>query len=343
MILVGVLPPNSISAHLLQQLASDNSVLVFTETTSNLHHPEFFAGIDKIIAPLNEEGFHELKPEILLTFGNMVVSKKIKSFLRKYTPQQHWHISQTRANNTFHILNRHIHMPLEGFLEEFLRGVKPNQTSGYKPYWLKIQAHRNVKHSEYMEQIVFSDFKVFYHLFAHLNTGENLHFGNSSPIRYAQLFELHPSLKVYCNRGTSGIEGSTSTAIGSALKSGSKTILVTGDLSFLYDSNALWNNYIPKDFKILLINNQGGGIFRILPGNKNTENFDTFFETCHTLDASHLAPMHQFEYYKASSEEELVNALPLFISNDERPGILEVFTPRLLNDEILLQYFEYIR
>ena len=81
-------------------------------------------------------------------------------------------------------------------------------------------------------------------------------------------------------------------AIGAALASDLPTMLITGDISFLYDSNALWNNYIPKNFKIILLNNSGGGIFRILPGHQETETFNTYFETSHQLNASHLAKMY---------------------------------------------------
>ena len=83
----------------------------------------------------------------------------------------------------------------------------------------------------------------------------------------------------------------------------------------------------------------GGGIFRILPGDKNTENFDTYFETKHHLKAKHLCDMYGFKYESASNETELESALSMFYSNDERPKLLEIFTPRTINDEILLNYF----
>ena len=125
---------------------------------------------------------------------------------------------------------------------------------------------------------------------------------NSSAIRYLQLVTIDKSIEVFCNRGTSGIDGSTSTAIGAALQIDKPTIFITGDISFFYDSNALWNNYIPKNFKIIVINNSGGGIFRILPGHQETEVFNTFFETSHNLNASHLAKMFGFNYFEANDE-----------------------------------------
>ena len=167
-----------------------------------------------------------------------------------------------------------------------------------------------------------------------------VHSGNSSAIRYMQLFNINKNLQVYCNRGTSGIDGSTSTAIGAAVASKEQTILITGDLSFFYDSNALWNNYIPNNFRIILINNGGGGIFRILPGHKNTDNFDTYFETKHNLTAKQLCAMYNIAYQEANSMMNLKNELQNFYDVDRAPKLLEIFTPRENNDQILLNYFK---
>ena len=139
--------------------------------------------------------------------------------------------------------------------------------------------HRYVVNREdYFAQMPWSDFKVFELVFQNLPDHIVLQLGNSSTIRYAQLFQMNATHTVFSNRGTSGIDGSTSTAIGAAMAIEQPVVFITGDLSFFYDSNALWNNYIPKNFKIILINNSGGGIFRILPGHKDTVEFDTFFD-----------------------------------------------------------------
>ena len=167
-----------------------------------------------------------------------------------------------------------------------------------------------------------------------------LQISNSSAIRYAQLFDIEKSIEVFCNRGTSGIDGSTSTAIGAAVGSKKPTVLITGDVSFLYDSNALWNNYIPKNFKIILINNGGGGIFRILPGHQETETFNVFFETSHCLTAEHLAKMYQLDYTTASDEATLKRGLSQLYKQNEKPMILEVFTPTRENDKLLNDYFK---
>jgi 2-succinyl-5-enolpyruvyl-6-hydroxy-3-cyclohexene-1-carboxylate synthase len=154
-----------------------------------------------------------------------------------------------------------------------------------------------------------------------------------------QLFDWSPSIDMYCNRGTRGIDGSTSTAVGAAVISIKPTVLITGDVSFFYDSNALWNNYIPANFKIILINNGGGGIFRILPGHQENAIFNTYFETAHCLTAESLANMYRFKYHVASTEATLEMALQAFFSDNEQPQLLEVFTPTMKNDGWLKKYF----
>ena len=343
MILVGVLQPNSIEEKWIQKIADDDSILVFTETTSNLHHPDFFPGIDKIIAPLDDDGFKALQPDVLLTFGGLIVSKKIKAFLRSYKPKHHWHVGLTRANDTFFCLDKHIKLRPNTFFSAFLPKVELHNNSTYKSTWLSVRQNRRNKQEAYIETLPFSDFTVFNSVLKNLPEQSQLQLGNSSAIRYTQIFYIHNSISVFCNRGTSGIDGSTSTAIGAAVASVQRTTFITGDLSFFYDSNALWNNYIPKTFRIILINNEGGGIFRILPGHKDTENFDYYFETKHHLTAKQLCEMYGFDYVTAKDENQLEAQLNAFYNVSEKPKLLEIFTPARINDKILLDYFKYVK
>lgn len=342
LVLVGVNAPNSIKQDYLDQLANDESVIVLTETTSNIHHPRFFNCIDQLIGPLKQDDLNDLQPDILLTFGGMVVSKKIKGFLRDFQPKHHWHVDEKKAFNTYFCLDKHFQVDVNTFFEHFLNG---NQTdlSGYFDFWNGIRNYRRTKHKKYLNEIPFSDFKAFELVLNTVPDGNHLQLGNSSTIRYTQLFDLNPSLKVFCNRGTSGIEGSTSTALGAAVINDSQTTLITGDLSFFYDSNALWNDHIPVNFRLIIINNQGGGIFRILPGDKNNDNFDTYFETTHSHKAEKLCEMYDFEYQMASDEKSLASILDTFYKESKRPKLLEIFTPRLKNDAILLDYFDHVK
>ena len=339
LILVGVNKPNEIDAKIIELLAKDDSVVVMTETTSNLHHPSFLNNIDTIITPFSNHDFKNAQPDILITFGGMVVSKRIKAFLRKYPPKHHWHIDTLRAYDTYGCLTKHFKVHSNQFFNQFLPFTIPIK-SDYHSTFEKVAILRKRKHQDYLKSIPFSDFKAFEKIMPSLPKNSMLHLSNSSAIRYAQLFDINTSITVFCNRGTSGIDGSTSTAIGAAVVHNKQTILIAGDIGFLYDSNALWNEYVPKNFKIILINNGGGGIFRILPGHEETPVFNKFFETSHCLTAEHLAKMYGFEYSVASDEASLETSLNALYAQNEKPSILEVFTPTRENDKILLQYFK---
>ena len=339
LILIGECTPNAIEQKWLDQLALIPSVVVMIETTSNLHHSSFINTIDTLITPFSPSEFQELQPKILITFGGMIVSKRVKAFLRKYKPKNHWHIDEHRAYDTFGILTKHFQVEPNQFFKQFLPFVEDIE-SDYKTTFHTIQNKRKVKHVEFLSQVPFCDLKAFESILSSLPNDIQLQISNSSAIRYAQLFDIEKSIEVFCNRGTSGIDGSTSTAIGAAVGSKKPTVLITGDISFLYDSNALWNNYIPKNFKIILINNGGGGIFRILPGHQETETFNTFFETSHCLTAEHLAKMYQLDYTTASDEATLKRGLSQLYKQNEKPMILEVFTPTRENDKLLNDYFK---
>ncbi len=340
LILIGCEYPEIISKNIAENLANDPSIIVLHEVQSNVHHSKFIAHIDQLITNFSEDDFKTLQPELLITFGGMVVSKRIKTFLRQYQPKAHWHIDEIRAYDTYNCLSEHIKTTPSLFFERMntLNSVE----SSYQDKILSIFHKIKEKHNKIVENAPFSDLKVFSTIWKHLPKNSLLQISNSSPIRYAQLFPTDSSISVYCNRGTSGIDGSTSTAIGAAVSSNKLTTFITGDISFFYDSNALWNSYTPKNFKLILINNGGGGIFRILPGHKENALFNTFFETEHQLNASHLANMYGWKYLKATDKQTMEQKLQELYKHNDCPTILEIFTPTKTNQDILKNYFKSI-
>ena len=341
MILVGVNYPDAELHQLMDLYAEDDSVLIFTETTSNLHHKKAIDSIDQLIFSLTDMEFEALKPDILITFGGMIVSKRIKRFLREYQPKHHWNIDARKATNTFFCLSEFIQTKPVDFFSHFNQFITPLQ-SDYQPKWLAFRDERRAHHTAYFKKIKYSDFSVFEQALESIPDNCQLQISNSSIIRYAQLFSIKDAVTIFCNRGTSGIDGSTSTAIGAAFANKKQTIFITGDLSFFYDSNGLWNTNIPASFRIIIVNNSGGGIFKIIPG-PGTTNAAEYFTTPHCLTAEHLCKMHQFEYQKAYSKETVSKELNGFFETSSKPKILEIFTPSAENDLILKTYFKHIR
>lgn len=344
MVLVGVLSPNELENRYIEQLAEDPSVLVLTETTSNLHHEKFIPYIDKLLTytEKDESLKADLQPDFLLTFGGLVVSKKIKQFLRKYQPKFHYHVDRYKGYDSYFCLTDHLKTDINSFFTDISLELK-TISSNYQKRWTTVNTEIHKRHLEYINQIPYSDLKVYKKIFENIPDNQMVQLSNSSTVRYAQLFRLNPSWQIFCNRGTSGIDGSTSTAIGAAIGSQRPTLLITGDLSFFYDSNGLWNHYVPKNFRIILINNQGGGIFRILPGDKNDKHFETYFETPHQLTAMHLCKMYEWDYNQADNITDLTNKLHILFEKSDRPRLLEVHTPRTENDKVLLNYFQVLK
>ncbi len=341
MILSGVMEPQSIDRRVIEKLAQDPSLIVLTETTSNLHHEKFFPAIDQLITNLPPRQISELSPELLITFGGMIVSKRIKAFLRANPPAHHWHIDSKKAYDTFFALSEHFRNSPDYFLKAMTENSRPAD-SGYRDFWLTRKQLKLQKHRDFLEQVPFSDLKAYEIVFRSLPLESQLQVANSAAIRYAQLFSINADIEVYCNRGTSGIDGSTSTAIGAAVASTKPVVLLSGDLSFFYDSNALWNSYIPRNFRIIIVNNSGGGIFRILPGAKEVKDFSQYFETRHDLNARHLCEMFNLSYRSVNNPGDLQQQLKDFYNPSETAGLLEIFTPAEINDIVLQDYFKSI-
>jgi 2-succinyl-5-enolpyruvyl-6-hydroxy-3-cyclohexene-1-carboxylate synthase len=341
-ILIGVSSPDLLSKKSIDLLAGDSSLLVLTENTSNVYHPSFCNKIDQLIAPLTNNELKEFRPEILITIGGMIISKKIKAILRDNKPNEHWHIGTHDANDTFFCLTKHFKTSPNNIISKLYENFNDNGSDFYNK-WDLVISKRKEKHKEYLSNLIYCDFKVFDYVLNSIPSKSMLQVSNSSAIRYTQLFDLDSSINVFCNRGTSGIDGSTSTAVGAASVFKGNTVFITGDLSFFYDSNALWNNFIPSSFRVILINNKGGGIFKILTKDNNTELFKKFFETKHDLYAKDLCNMYGFEYFISNDEDTLKNVLNDFYNESEKPRLLEVITDNDYNQDYLLNYFDYIK
>ena len=325
----------------LGQLVKNHSIVVLTEATSNIKHPKFFSHIDRYIFNFSEEDFKTYAPDLLVTIGQNVVSKKVKQFLRKAKPKNHWHIHEIWQPDTFFSLTEKIETQPEIFFKKLLNFIKL-EPQPYFNLWDVLRDKRDLKHKDYCLKTPFSDFKFFEILSEKLPENINLHFSNSSAIRYAQLFDFQKN-KIFCNRGTSGIDGSTSTAMGFAMKSAQQTVLVTGDLGFFYDINGLWNNYIPPFTRIIIFNNGGGDIFKIIPGPGSTNALEEFILTKHHKNAEYIAKHFGFSYTKVSDEDTLSRVLDNFFKQDVKAKILEVDTSAIENSEILKGYFEFLK
>lgn len=340
MILVGMQQPNSELNQLLEKLAEREDTIILTEVTSNLNSSKFYPNIDRYMFPFGEEALDDYKPELLLTIGQNIVSKKIKDFLRKSKLKAHWHLDEYWHPDTYFSLTEKIEENPVIFLKELVK--VPPVVSSYSLLWKQLKDERQLRHNDFIKNLPFSDLRVIKTLDEKIPDSYNLQISNSSMIRYAQLFNFNSKNKIFCNRGASGIDGATSTAVGFAVADTHPTLLITGDIGFFYDSNALWNKYIPNTFRIILVNNGGGDIFKIIPGPDSSNSLEEYFVTRHNRTARLMAQEFNFEYIQAHNQEELLKQLDSFFLSSEKPKLLEINTVNQPNSRILREYFNYL-
>ncbi|WP_185850963.1 2-succinyl-5-enolpyruvyl-6-hydroxy-3-cyclohexene-1-carboxylic-acid synthase [Blattabacterium cuenoti] len=345
MILLGLYKEDKKLENILKKISTDPTVVIFTETTSHISGKLFFSCIDQLIFNMSDTEWNSLKPNILLTIGENIISKKIKFLLRKNPPLYHWHIGDSfeKYPDTYYRLTTYWKIKPEIFFQKFYN-KKNLYLSNYRYKWENVRKKRRKKNNFFLrKEKSFSDLKVLFSIFKSIPNNSILQLGNSTIIRYYQLFDQKKySIQSYCNRGTSGIEGSVSTAIGYSVNSQKRVTLIIGDISFYYDSNALWNNYIPNHFRIILINNGGGNIFRFLLENKIPKNILNFFETKHFFTAKKICEMHNWNYNIVSNHFSLKRSLNFFWNKTKKPSLLEINTKKSNNSKIFKKYLSYI-
>ncbi|SMO64640.1 2-succinyl-5-enolpyruvyl-6-hydroxy-3-cyclohexene-1-carboxylate synthase [Saccharicrinis carchari] len=343
MLLTGVMLPDAQLNRALNHLAENANTVVLTETSSNLKGDRFIQCIDRQVFSINTFEIASFKPSLLITFGGQIVSKQIKSVLRNHPPKAHWHISlNENVIDTFQHLTMNIKMKPSSFFSQVAPKVQ-NTEGRYRHIWQQRSQKNKKIHMAYTHEVPWSDFKALAHIFAHIPEGTVLHLANSTPVRYAQLFQDEIKVNSFSNRGTSGIDGSVSTAVGAAMVLDAPNLLVTGDLSFFYDSNGLWNKYLKQNFKVVVINNGGGGIFRFIPGPAETAELEEFFEAKHQQSAKYIAKAFGLNYFSCSNGEELISAYQRMMECNDKASLLEVFTPGELNGKILRKYFKNLQ
>ena len=335
---------------LLEQLkifATDSSVVVLVENTSNLVDPKFVHCIDRTLNSIDELLEADYAPDLLITIGGAVVSKKIKAFIRKHKPKEHWKIGfEFPYMDTYQALTHSFQAEPFHFFNALNDLNFTKNISNYGSKWKQLDYLIQDKMPAFFEKCAFADISTFETVLDYLPENCQLHLANSSVVRYAQLFDPIKSITYWSNRGTSGIDGSSSTAVGAAHANPKKLhVLITGDVSFFYDSNAFWNQYITQNLRIILINNSGGGIFKIIAGPDTSKQSNEYFVAQHHHTAEGICQAFNIHYSSVDSLEVLADKMSDFYtySTDNRPKLLEIFTPSELNPEALQDFFHQLK
>ncbi len=324
-------------APLVEKLNHMDNVLVLTETHSNAHASGGVDCIDRWIMSMSECQINALHWDVVVSLGHNIISRKIKALI-KAKAKAHWSI-QWQANpiDTYRLGPSVFQCSTHDFLHGWL--LNAVMTEGDCTSKTSSMINENAL-TEYFQQRPFSDLKLFYHLAQSWPNGAQIQMGNSSVVRYIQLFDQRRDLRFYGNRGVSGIDGSTSTAVGAATIVRQQVVFVTGDLSFLYDANGLWHHPWPRNLKVVVVDNGGGGIFKIIEGAKNEPSVPRFFETPHQRNL--IQWIKGWGLKAVELFEPNVDALNDFFGSDEYE-VLIVKTHSDVNPIELDLFFEYFK
>ncbi len=328
---------------LLQEFATFSNVVVATETISNLGTARCIEAIDRTLLAIPSDDEAVYRPDLLITLGGAIVSRKIKEFLRRYAPAMHWHVGITATTvDCMQSLTMRIQTAPVDFFRQFVAEYKKVAcgNSSFSELWHKLYEKGLMWHNAYLKAAGWSDMKAFEAIVEAMPADCRLQLSNGTTIRYMQLFGDKIRVPNFCNRGVSGIDGSTSTALGASLVYDGTTVLITGDISFSYDLSGLASKYNSPKFRIIVICNGGGGIFRFIKSTSMLPELHEYFEVGCDLPLAKYADAFGLAYFEASDDQELKKTLPRFFSHAEKASLLAVHTDNLRSAEILKNYFD---
>lgn len=341
MVLVGMYAQNIAIQKLLKAISKRRDTVIVKDTLANIHIPGAISIADACVL-LIEKREKEFLPDCLISIGGSFTSKRLRQFLSKNPPKIHFDLSTPLAGKTRQWLPRTHPFAFRPNVESFLDVVinsTVSKKSYYRKYWQEAQTKAEQLKSSFFVSAAYSDLTVLTELLQHLPPKANVQLGNSTVVRYAGFCEPNKKCTYNGNRGTSGIDGCISTAAGAAHVHTNITLCIVGDVSFLYDSNALWNEQLPANLRIVVINNGGGNIFRWLDGPSGVNNFEKYFETVHSYSAKHLATMFQLPYYICTRQNELLPTFKKFMRKQNRKAcILEIKTNNTTSADVYKKF-----
>jgi 2-succinyl-5-enolpyruvyl-6-hydroxy-3-cyclohexene-1-carboxylate synthase len=322
--------PDAALRQILGQIAANNQAVVVTDSISNLQSSDTICLHDHYVG--NSEFQTSLRPDLIISFGKSIISKSLKLFLRS-SGAAHWHIQPAGyVPDTYQHLEKTIAYDALDFLQLIGQTVQSNLD--YAKHWKSLEEKVRKYLPDVIHQADFGEYKALQTVLAKIPVESKIHVANSMAVRYLNfLGKIDP--EVFCNRGTSGIDGSSSTAVGCAFISDGFVTLITGDMAFFYDRNAYWHNYPMANLRIILLNNHAGGIFRLIDGPARQPELEEYFETQQPLTAKSLAAEFGFGYHAAADQQSLESGLNNFYEKSEAPKILEVLSESPKNAEVL--------
>jgi len=314
----------------LEGIVSRRPCVVIAENIANLPSEWAIATPELVLAGATESELKQLLPDRVIALGGQVVSKRLKNFLQ-VDPGLECNFPEGDP---------------AGFLTRLAHGLEKDPTltgNSFLVSWKTLEKRQMHAAKNAISGASFSNLTAISEILHRVPGGWVVHLGNSSTVRYSQLVPVREDLTYFSNRGTSGIDGSLSSAVGAAMVSGDQHLLLIGDLSFVYDSNGLWNQDFPKNLRIMVLNDGGGGIFRLLEGPDRMDFFETFSVTHHPVSLELLSQAFGRSFLRVSDMEGLQHVLQQMKQTGAAPAVVEVDTTGCENSRIFKSFIQQIQ
>ncbi len=311
-------------------VANGNDGVMLSDLTSNQTSDVFYWDAMLFSAQSKPDGLDKLRslaPDVLITTGTTTISKGLKRFLNLCKPQRHYHLSSYNEVGNMFGTNPTIIDPKKiSAVPEIDGDVDGLRDGPFVKHWLETCREFEDRFSR-LEWTSYNEFSVVNYVVNNVAKDAIIHLSNSMPVRYAS-FLMNSGVAnnlVYSNRGTSGIDGCTSTAIGNALVADKQVYLLTGDLAFFYDINAFFNKHVPANFKVVILNNSGGRIFEMISGPEKMGEAIQLQTTPHHFTAEQLSEHFKFKYIPVKNISDLADGMEELIYSDVCT-VMEIFT-----------------
>ena len=343
LLVAGFLLPDAALQKAVAAFAGFPNVAVMAETLSNLHLKEEDHSIDSVLTSLSEEDLKRLAPDIVISIGGALVSRKLKEYLRNQNNNvKHWSVGYSNSSiDPFMSLHLRTDTEPARFFRNITAALRKKlikvNLAEFSEEWKQARMRALISKTEFIDKAPWCELRAFSVILKEIPGRYNLFLSNGTPVRYAQLINYVLPHGNYCNRGVSGIEGSVSTAIGGAKAYPHPTLIITGDLSLAYDVDSLGISEVPDNFKIIVIDNQGGGIFRFIGSTSSLEEREKYFCIPQNLPLKQLAQAYGWDFFEAENLPSLIQNLHKFFSNG-RKAILRVTCDGKESAEILKRY-----
>lgn len=345
MVTAGFMQPDNRLQRAISLFSSLPNVCIMAETVSNLHLPPYCYAVDTVLFPLLNRKYiyiKEFEPDIVISIGGALISRKLKEFLR-HVGAEHWSLSDSDTFiDCFQSLIKKIEADIPSFFLTLAKLIKRMQKEkmasrvvDYKEKWINFKEETR-KHTD---NIPWSDLKALDIVLNRLPYETNLFLSNGTSVRYGQILPYPLTHAVYSNRGVSGIEGSTSTAIGGSIVYEGFTCLISGDMSFGYDMGAISCNMADNRFRAIVIDNGGGEIFRFIDATKELPIREKYLCVGQKHPLMMLAAAFEWNYFYANDVETLRSELEEFFSPSLRPCLLHIDTTTCYDNAAILRNF----